>query len=71
MTLKLIFKIRNNNAQGGYDIPEPIIRRRFTLGWKNFTDLYRPIVDTWQVFDKLIEQHREAILAIAKKCGVT
>jgi len=32
------------------------------LGWKNFTDLHRPIVDTWQVFDnagdtpKLLEE---------------
>jgi len=49
-------------AQGGHNIPEPIIRRRFILGWKNFTDLYSPIVDTWQVFDnagdtpKLLEE---------------
>jgi len=38
-------------AQGGHNIPEPVIRRRFALGWRNFVHLYRPIVDTWQVFD--------------------
>jgi len=38
-------------AQGGHNIPEPVIRRRFELGWRNFTNLYRPLADTWQVFD--------------------
>jgi len=38
-------------AQGGHNIPEPIIRRRFAFGWRHFVDLYRPLADTWQVFD--------------------
>jgi len=38
-------------AQGGHNIPEPVIRRRFELGWINFTDLYRSLADVWQVFD--------------------
>jgi len=37
--------------QGGHDIPEPVIRRRFTQGWTNFTDLYRPLVDGWRIYD--------------------
>lgn len=38
-------------AQGGHDIPPETIRRRFIKGWQNFAGLYRPLVDSWQVFD--------------------
>ena len=37
--------------QGGHDIPPEVIRRRFTLGLKNFKAVYRPRVDYWQWFD--------------------
>lgn len=36
---------------GGHDIPEETIRRRYDRGLTNFFHLYRPIVDSWQVFD--------------------
>ena len=38
-------------AQGGHNIPEPDIRRRFDRGITNFYQLYRAAVDAWQVFD--------------------
>ena len=38
-------------AQGGHDIPAQVIARRFVKGWQNFEQLYRGLVDTWQVFD--------------------
>ena len=38
-------------AQGGHNIHESVIRRRFELGWGNFVNLYRPLADEWQVFD--------------------
>lgn len=38
-------------AQGGHNVPEPVIRRRFAQGWRNFHDLYRPLVDSWQLYD--------------------
>ncbi|SMP76262.1 Predicted ABC-type ATPase [Desulfonatronum zhilinae] len=37
--------------QGGHDIPEAVIRRRYEAGWRNFRVLYRDRVDFWQVFD--------------------
>jgi len=43
-------------AQGGHDIPEPVIRRRFELGWLNFKRLYCPLADVWQVFDNAGEE---------------
>jgi predicted ABC-type ATPase len=38
-------------AQGGHNVPEDVIRRRFAQGWRNFRDLYSPLVDSWQLYD--------------------
>ncbi|MBI2524455.1 MAG: AAA family ATPase [Candidatus Rokubacteria bacterium] len=37
--------------QGGHDVPEPVVRRRFATGLRNFFMLYEALVDTWQMFD--------------------
>ncbi|BBK40872.1 hypothetical protein STVA_08920 [Allostella vacuolata] len=37
--------------QGGHDIPEPVIRRRFAMGWDNFEKRYRQAVDDWALYD--------------------
>lgn len=37
--------------QGGHDIPEAVIRRRYEAGWRNFRELYRNRVDSWQAYD--------------------
>lgn len=37
--------------QGGHDIPEPVIRRRFVAGMKNFICHYRSQVDDWALYD--------------------
>lgn len=37
--------------QGGHDIPEAVIRRRFSSGWSNFRQLYAPRVDCWVLYD--------------------
>lgn len=36
---------------GGHNVPEPTIRRRFRAGLKNFFNLYLPLVDTWRMYD--------------------
>ena len=46
-----VARVRTRVEQGGHDVPEPIIRRRFSRGWTNFRELYRPIVDRWAVYD--------------------
>ena len=38
-------------AQGGHAIPEAVIRRRYAAGWRNYENLYRPLLDFWQVYD--------------------
>ncbi|MGB7343847.1 MAG: AAA family ATPase [Pirellulaceae bacterium] len=37
--------------EGGHDIPEPTILRRYRLGIQNFGRLYAPIIDHWVVYD--------------------
>ena len=44
-------RVRQRVAQGGHNIPEVDIRRRFDRGLQNFRQHYRNIVDVWQVFD--------------------
>ena len=47
--------------QGGHNIPEDIIRRRFAAGLDNFNRKYKAVVDSWALYDgtctppKLIE----------------
>lgn len=36
---------------GGHDIPKETITRRYGRGLNNFFKLYKPIADSWQVFD--------------------
>jgi predicted ABC-type ATPase len=37
--------------QGGHDVPEDAIRRRFESGLRNFERFYKPLVDSWVVYD--------------------
>ncbi|MFT4178353.1 MAG: zeta toxin family protein [Thermomonas sp.] len=46
-----IARVAERVRQGGHDIPEPVIRRRFASGWKNFQEHYRDAVDDWAVYD--------------------
>lgn len=46
-----IQRVRYRTMQGGHDVPEGAIRRRYEEGLRNFFVRYRPIVDDWQIFD--------------------
>jgi len=37
--------------QGGHNIPEAVVRRRFDKGISNFFHFYRPVVDRWIIFN--------------------
>ena len=37
--------------QGGHDVPEEIIRRRFMTGKEHFETLYKSIVSDWLHYD--------------------
>jgi predicted ABC-type ATPase len=38
-------------SQGGHNVPETDIRRRFDAGLKNFHTLYKKVVDGWTLYD--------------------
>jgi predicted ABC-type ATPase len=46
-----IERVRLRVSQGGHNIPEDIIRRRFDKSWKNFQDVYKQLANFWSVFD--------------------
>lgn len=46
-----IKRVAERVRQGGHDIPEPVIRRRFAAGRKNFEQYYREAVDDWSLYD--------------------
>lgn len=44
-------RVRIRVRQGGHDIPEVVIRRRFVQGWDNYQHLYRPLASDWRLYD--------------------
>ena len=46
-----ITRVAQRVSEGGHDVAEAVIRRRFHGGWRNFEEIYRDIVDTWAVYD--------------------
>ena len=45
-----IRRVANRVIQGGHNVPEADLRRRFRLGLQNLFSLYRPFCDTWNVY---------------------
>lgn len=48
-----INRVRQRVKQGGHNIPEQVIRRRFNRGLENI-EAYKMIVTSWQVFDNSV-----------------
>jgi predicted ABC-type ATPase len=46
-----VARVRQRVREGGHNIPEPVIRRRFAGGLRNFEELYKPVVDEWALYD--------------------
>ena len=46
-----IARVKTRVAQGGHDIPEATIRRRFAHGIENFHKRYKPLVDAWALYE--------------------
>ena len=50
-----IARVAERVRQGGHDIPEGVIRRRFAVGLRNFENAYKPAVDAWAKYDNVGE----------------
>lgn len=46
-----IARVRQRIREGGHSVAEQIIRRRFTVGIRNFEKIYKPIVNEWALYD--------------------
>ncbi len=46
-----VARVANRVRQGGHNVPESDIRRRFAAGIRNLFGLYRPLLDGWWLYD--------------------
>ena len=46
-----IERVAQRVAEGGHDVPEEVIWRRFHAGWRNLDQIFKSIVDDWAVYD--------------------
>ena len=44
-------RVYNRVREGGHNIPEEVIRRRYESGLQHFFKLYQPLVDSWILLD--------------------
>ena len=47
-------RVESRVIRGGHDVPEDIVRRRYTRGLRNFFDLYQRLATTWQMYDSSV-----------------
>ena len=46
-----VARVAGRVTQGGHNVPEADIRRRFAAGLKNFHQVYKQVVDGWTLYD--------------------
>jgi predicted ABC-type ATPase len=46
-----IARVAERVRQGGHNVPERVIRRRFEAGLQNFMSAYAPLVNSWALYD--------------------
>jgi len=46
-----LLRIEDRVARGGHNVPSSDVKRRFDRSLNNFFNIYRPIADTWILFD--------------------
>lgn len=66
-------RIKDRVLEGGHDVPANDVRRRFARSIHNFFQFYRPLLDSWMLFDnsglvpKLIAEEKEGHVNILDK----
>ncbi len=46
-----VARVTERVKQGGHNVPDRVIHRRFTSGQRHFDQVYRPLVDAWALYD--------------------
>jgi predicted ABC-type ATPase len=68
-----VARVQNRVKQGGHNVPEDDIRRRYAAGVRNLFRLYRPITDGWWLYDasrlppKLVASEERRHLTVKQK----
>ncbi len=44
-------RVKARVTQGGHHVPATVVRRRFKVGWANFEQVYRSLVNHWELYD--------------------
>ena len=52
-----VSRVKTRVKEGGHNIPEDVIRRRYKNGLKNFFKLYMPVTDNWMFIDNSGENY--------------
>jgi predicted ABC-type ATPase len=50
-----IDRVHRRVQEGGHNVPDEVVRRRFYAGLKNLEALYKEVVDEWAVYDNSAE----------------
>ena len=46
-----VARVQQRVSEGGHEVPDAVVRRRFRAGWRNFKRVYRHLIDEWAVYD--------------------
>lgn len=46
-----VLRVAERVNQGGHDVPEDTVRRRYAAGLRNFFSLYQPLTTRWRFYD--------------------
>lgn len=61
-------RVRGRVLEGGHDVPEALVRRRFDRSIRNFLAIYRHEADSWNLFNN---SARVPVLVACKEHGET
>ena len=65
-----VARVASRVEQGGHNVPDEVVGRRYYAGLRNFFRLYTPIVDAWLLFDNSPREGYELIARGGKGEGL-
>lgn len=66
-----VARVASRVQQGGHNVPDEIVVRRYHAGLRNLFQLYMPIVDAWMMFDNSPRDGYELIASRREGAKIT
>ncbi len=60
-------RVRKRVSQGGHDIPDDVIERRYSRGLKNLFEIFIPACDYWMIVDN---SEKASVIVVEAKIGL-